>query len=122
MDLVAWLHGKWTFDGEYTTQKYQEANKGKESADLGEALVVPQLLEKLKGSTLRISEKEVVMTTKDGNGKAFPHEVLEAEEGKSVTMKQSDGQVTTYHKEGADRFWTSSTGTVNVPFFFKRVQ
>lgn len=39
------------------------------------------------------------MTTKDGNGKAFPYEVLEAAAGKSVTLKQTDGEVTTYHKE-----------------------
>jgi hypothetical protein len=117
-----WLRGKWTFDAEYTQKKYNEAKKPEGTAALGEALVYPQLVEQLKGSNLKVTEKQVIMTTKDGNGKAFPYEVLEAAAGKSVTLKQTDGEVTTYHKEGEDRFWMASTGSVNVPFYFKRAQ
>lgn len=61
------------------------------------------------------------MTSKDGNGKTFPFQVLEASDGESVTLKQNDGEVTTYHREG-DRFWTASTGNVKIPFYFKRAQ
>jgi len=115
-----WLQGKWIFDEEHTQQKYSEA-KPREGLDaVRHGLVYPQLVEQLKGAHVTVTDKEVVMTTKDGNGKAFPYQVLELSDD-SVTLKQNDGEVTTYHKEG-QRFWTASTGNVNIPFYFKRTR
>lgn len=116
-----WLRGKWVFDEEHTQRRYSE-KKSPEALDaLREGLIYPQLISQLKGAHITVTDKDVTMTTKDGNGKAFPFQVLEASEGKSVTLKQNDGEVTTYHKEG-ERFWTASTGNVNIPFYFKRTQ
>jgi hypothetical protein len=115
-----WLHGKWVFDLEHTNQKLADANQKKEQGgliDLAQALVVPQLISALEGSQVTVSEKEFRMTTKDGNGKVFSYEVIEVPDADTVTVKMSDGQVSTFHREG-ERFWMTSTGNVNIPAYF----
>jgi hypothetical protein len=119
--LPDWLRGKWVFDEEQTQKKYAAAKPAEGLDAVRHGLVYPQLVEQLKGARVTVTDSEVVMTTRDGNGKAFPFQLLEAANGESVTLKQSDGEVTTYHKDG-DRLWTASTGNVNIPFYFKRAQ
>jgi hypothetical protein len=116
-----WLRGKWVFDEEHTQKKYTESEKADGLDAIKDALVFPQLFEKLKGAHLSITDKEVIMTTRDGNGKAFAYQLSEVPDANSVTLKQTDGEVTTYHKEG-ERFWIASTGNVNIPFYFKRAK
>ena len=119
-----WLHGKWVFDLDQTKQKLAEAEKTKAQrglADLAHALVVPQLIGALEGSQIAISDKEFRMTTRDGNGKAFDYEVIETPDADTVTVKMSDGEVNTFHREG-ERFWMTSTGNVNIRVYFARAK
>jgi hypothetical protein len=116
-----WLRAKWVFDEEYTQTKYDESAKGDGAQQVRDSLIFPQLHEKLKGAHINVTEKELVMTTKDGNGKAFAYEIVETPDENTVTLKLNDGDVTTYHKEG-DRIWSASTGNVNIPFYFKRAK
>jgi hypothetical protein len=118
-DAPEWLRGKWVFDEEHTQKKYSEAKPPEGLEAVRHGLVYPQLVEQLKGAQLTVTEKEAIMTTKHGNGKAIPYEVLENAADKSATLKENDGEVPTYHKEGG-RVWTASTGNLNIPFYFKR--
>jgi len=125
-----WLHGTWTFDAEYTKQKLAESKSeanGKSKdlidglKDIASEFVTPQLVGALEGSQLRVTDKEIVTTTKDGNGKVHGYEVVDAPDANTLVVKQSDGEVNTYHREG-DRFWLTSTGTVNIRAYFRRAK
>jgi hypothetical protein len=112
---VGWLRGTWNFDEDYTAKKHKES---KDDEGLG-GLVAGQLVAGLKGAKIKVTDKEVIMTTKDGNGQAERYEVLEVPDAETLTLKEAKGKVTTYHKEG-DRFWIASTGSIRVPFYFKK--
>ncbi len=121
-----WLHGKWAFDIQQTKQKLTEAGHKKSGGDLadlskafGDAIVAPQLVSALEGSQITITDKEFMMTTKDGNGKSFTYDVIEVPDADTVTVKMSDGEVNTFHREG-ERFWMTSTGNVNIRAYFLR--
>src|SRR5215218_1606179 len=95
------LRGKWVFDRQYTEAHMPKPDVAKtESKDvlngMKEGLVqmlTPMLLEKLDGATLTITKKEMIMTTKDGNGKAEPYEVLERPDSKTWRTKGADGKI-----------------------------
>ena len=116
---ISWLKGKWVFDQDFTEKKYAQGKQPEGLDAIGNGLIYPQLVEKLKGSRISFNDGELIMTTADGNGKSIEFKVIEAPDPSSVTLKHSDGEVTTYHKEG-ERFWMASTGNVNIPFYFKR--
>jgi hypothetical protein len=116
---LGWLKGKWVFDQEFTEKKYSESKPAEGLTALANGLVYPQLVSKLKGSNVSFQEGEMIMTTADGNGKAYAITVIDPPDSDSVTIKDKDGEVTTYHKEG-ERFWMASTGNVNIPFYFKQ--
>jgi len=116
---IGWLKGKWVFDQEFTEKKYGERKPAEGLTALTNGLIYPQLVSKLKGAQVTFKENEMVMTTADGNGKAYAITVIDAASPDAVTLKDKDGEVTTYHKDG-ERFWMASTGNVNIPFYFKR--
>jgi hypothetical protein len=124
-----WILGRWVFDSKYTEQKRAEeqkasADKNKETVDLVGALagnVADQLTSKLEGAQLNFTPSEYVMTTKDGNGKSFRYEVVPSSDPNTASLKESDGTVSAFHRDG-ERLWMNSTGTVNVPFYFVRVK
>ena len=72
-------------------------------------------------SQMNITDKDLVITLKDGNGKAFKYEVLYSPDADTLTLKRSDGEVTTFHRAG-ERFWITSTGTVNIRAYFLRAK
>ena len=86
---------------------------------LANSMVVPNLISALDGSQILITEKEFVMTTKDGNGKAYTYTFMEAPDADTVRLKMSDGEVNTFHREG-DRFWLTSTGNVKIRAYYQR--
>ena len=116
---LGWLKGKWVFDEEFTEKKYGESKSAEGLTALANGLVYPQLVSKLKGSRIAFKEGEMVMTTADGNGKAYEITVIDPPDADSVTIKDKDGEVTTFHKAN-ERCWMVSTGNVNIPFYFKR--
>jgi hypothetical protein len=117
---ISWLKGKMGLRPGFLTEKKYVQGKQPEGLDaIGNGLIYPQLVEKLKGSRISFNDVKLIMTTADGNGKSIEFKVIEAPDASSVTLKHSDGEVTTYHKEG-ERFWMASTGNVNIPLYFKR--
>src|SRR5262249_40175185 len=88
------LLGEWVFDRPYTeaqlSQKPEE--KPKEGAIEGlkqglVAMLVPTLIEKLDGATLTITKKEMIITTKDGTGKAEAYEIIERPDADTWRVK-----------------------------------
>lgn len=116
-----WLLGEWVFDEEYTQKKQAGSKKGGDLSDLAGALVNPQLIAQLKGAKLKITEEEVIFTTQSGNGTAEKYTVLDVPDEKTVSLKEGEGEVTAYHREG-DYVWINSTGTAPTPFYFRRVK
>jgi hypothetical protein len=116
---IQWLLGAWVFDAEHTQKKHAE---GKKDPGVSEALgsaVASQLVEKMKGAKLIVTEKELTMTRADGNGKSESYTLVPGTDPNMVQLKQANGEVVAFHRE-ADRIWMNSTGSVNEPFYFKR--
>ena len=116
-----WLLGDWVFDEEYTQKKQSEAKKEPSLADAAGSLVTSQLIAKLQGARLSITKQEFTMTTKDGNGKSMRYTALKAPDANTALLKEDNGDVTGFHRDG-ERIWMTSTGSVNEPFYFKRAQ
>ncbi|MHA3772385.1 hypothetical protein ACXR0O_12700 [Verrucomicrobiota bacterium sgz303538] len=116
-----WLLGQWIFDEEYTKKKQAEPKKEPNLADVAGALVTSQLMTQLQGSKLMFNKQEFTMTTKDGNGKSMRYTVLKAPDENTALLKEDNGDVTGFHRDG-DHIWMTSTGSVNEPFYFKRAQ
>lgn len=125
-----WLHGKWAFDREHTEQVLSEQSKKEGSdgrslleglKDLAAGLVVPQLTATLEGTRIEFTDKELIATDKAGNGKAVAYEVIEVPDESTIRIKQADGEVTTYHREG-DRFWRSASGSTQFRVYFRRLK
>lgn len=116
-----WLLGQWVFDEEYTKKKQAEPKKEPNLADVAGALVTSQLMTKLQGSKLMFNKQEFTMTTKDGNGKSMRYTVLKAPDENTALLKEDNGDVTGFHRDG-EHIWMTSTGSVNEPFYFKRAQ
>ena len=119
------LQGKWTFDREYTTaQLPKQPEAAKDNGLLAmkqslNAMLVPMLLDKLDGSNLTITRKEIIMTTKEGSGQAQTYEVIERPADDTWRVKTSDGKVETYSLEN-DRLASPTSGDVNFKAYFKR--
>ena len=120
-DAAKWLLGEWVFDEEYTQKKQAGSKKSGGLSDLAGALVNPQLVAQLKGAKLKITEGEVIFTTQSGNGTAEKYTVLDVPDENTVSLKEGEGKVTAYHREG-DYVWINSTGTAPTPFYFRRVK
>lgn len=116
-----WLIGRWVFDEEHTRAKHNAGKGDKEVgiADAANALVASQLLEKMKGASLTVTTSEITMTRGDGNGKSDRYTLLPGSDPNVLQLKQENGEVLSFHREG-ERVWMSSTGSVNEPFFFKK--
>ena len=120
------LQGKWVFDRQYTESQLPEAPEKPQGSpsELDAlkaplvAMLIPQLIEKLDGCTLTVTSKEMVMTTRDGNGQANDYEVLERPDDHTWRVKGTDGKIETYTREG-DRLSLMSTGDVHVKAYFK---
>jgi hypothetical protein len=128
---AGWLYGKWVFDEDYTREKFDGITKavptgGKEDLfgglkDLANGMVGSQLSSILAGSQFRVTDKELIVTRKEGDGKAYAYEVLDKPDADTVTLKLSDGDVNTYHREG-ERVWIASSGALNMRSYFKRAK
>ncbi|RYD79486.1 MAG: hypothetical protein EOP84_12985 [Verrucomicrobiaceae bacterium] len=116
-----WLLGEWVFDAEYTQKKQAGAKKEGDLSDLAGALVNPQLVAQLKGAKLKITESEVIFTTASGNGSTEKYSFMESPDQNTVSLKEGEGKITAYHREG-DYVWINSTGTAPTPFYFRRVK
>jgi len=116
-----WLIGRWQFDQEYTQSKQGTAKGEVGVADAANAVVASQLLEKMKGATLVVTDNEITMTRGDGNGKSDRYVLIPTADSNVVQLKQEKGEVMSFHREG-DRIWVNSTGSVNEPFYFKKAQ
>src|SRR5215213_4970933 len=88
---LGWLKGKWVFDQEFTEKKYSESKPAEGLTALANGLVYPQLVSKLKGSNVSFKEGEMIMTTADGNGKAYAITIIDPPNSDSVTIKDKDG-------------------------------
>lgn len=120
------LHGQWVFDRAYTESRLnQEKSAAPAKGILGEmkaglvAMLVPTLIEKLDGSNLTITKKEMIITTKDGTGKAEGYVIVERPEANVWRVKKPDGTIETYTKEG-DRLASATSGDVHFIAYFRR--
>jgi hypothetical protein len=121
------LLGKWTFDREYTEAQLQKQPDEKPKEGMLEgmkqglvAMLIPTLIEKLDGATLTITGKEMIITTKEGTGKAETYEVIERPDANTWRVKTADGKVETYTREG-ERLTSPTSGDVHFKAYFKRV-
>jgi len=112
---ITWLYGEWEFDEEATTKSAKE-----KKVDGLSGLVYAQLFEQLVGTKLSFTEKQLTMTTKNGNGKVFAIREARSAGADAAVVTQGDGEVTTYHRDG-NRLWFTSTGSAQAPFYFKRM-
>jgi hypothetical protein len=124
------LRGKWVFDRTYTeAQMPREADSkaatkkdGLEDMKAGLVkMLTPMLLDKLDGSSLTITRKEMQMTTRDGSGKVEAYEVIERPEANVWRVKTPDGKIETYRREG-DYLGLSASGDVHFMAYFKTAQ
>jgi glycosidase len=115
-----WLLGSWVFDEEYTRTK-RAANRPNDGAPEAAAAVAAQLLEKLKGAKVIVTDSEINMTRADGTGKVDAYTVMPSTDTNIAQLKQANGEVVVFHREG-DRIWMASTGSANEPFYFKKAQ
>jgi hypothetical protein len=123
-----WLNGKWIFDADLTTRKWTEENHDAGQPEgilhglksLAKGFVAPKLASGFEGTQIKVTDQEFILTGGDGNGKASSYEVVEAPNADTITLKLSDGQISTFHHEG-DHMWTTSTTRMNLPAYFKRV-
>jgi hypothetical protein len=118
-----WLLGRWEFD-----QAHTESNQSaKDSPDVGvpagaTEVISSQLVDKMKGATLVVTESEVTMSRGDGTGKAQRYALIEnPNDPNMLQLRQENGEVLTFRREG-ERIQTKTTGSVNESFFFKRAQ
>jgi len=120
------LHGKWTFDREYTEAQLQTKQaEGKTKTESLEgmkqqlvSMLVPQLIAKLDGSTLTIKPKEMILVTKDGTGTSEPYEIIERPAKDTWRTKKSNGDVETYTREG-ERLYSPASGDLHFNAYFK---
>ena len=117
-----WLMGTWVFDEEYTRtkQKAAQPNEGVPEAAAA-ATVAAQMMEKLKGAKVTITDSEIKMTRTDGTGKLDGYTVMPSVDANIAQLKQANGEVVVFHREG-DRIWMASTGSVSEPLYFKKAQ
>lgn len=120
------LSGKWIFDKSQTEAQLKQNPEPEREPSLEgikeelAASLIPILIGKLDGATLNFTPKELMITSKDGSGRAMPYEIIEQPTPDSWRIKTSDGTVTTYYREGA---WLASdvSGDVRLRVYFKRV-
>jgi hypothetical protein len=125
-----WLHGSWIFDREFTEQKLAENSRASSEQEKGllgglkslaTGLVVPQLIAAMDGTQIEFTEKEIIKTDTSGNGRASSYEIVGKADAQTITVKQADGEVATYHREG-DRFWQTPTGAAQFRVYFRRLK
>jgi hypothetical protein len=116
-----WLIGKWVFDEEYTRAKHAKGQTDDGVPQAATAAVAAQMMEKLKGAKVTVTESEINMTRADGTGKVDAYTVMPSADANIAQLKQQSGEVVVFHREG-DRIWMASTGSVNEPFYFKKAQ
>jgi len=117
-----WLLGIWVFDEEYTRTKQKAARPDEGIPEAASATTVAaQLLEKLKGAKVTVTDSEINMTRADGTGKVDAYTVMPSADANIAQLKQENGEVVVFHREG-DRIWMTSTGSVNEPFYFKKAK
>jgi hypothetical protein len=115
-----WLLGSWVFDEEFTRTK-QATDRPDDGIPEASAAVTAQLMEKLKGAKVTVTDSEINMTRADGTGKIDAYTVMPSADTNIAQLKQANGEVVVFHREG-DRIWMASTGSVNEPFYFKKAQ
>jgi hypothetical protein len=115
-----WLLGSWVFDEEYTRTK-RPANPAVDGAPQASGALATQVLEKLKGAKITVTDSEINMTRADGTGKVDAYTVMPSADANIAQLKQANGEVVIFHREG-DRIWMASTGSTNEPFYFKKAQ
>jgi hypothetical protein len=116
-----WLIGRWEFDLEYTQSKLGENQRKADVADAGPTSVTSQLLDKMKGATLVVTDSEISMTRGDGAGKSNRYVVVTTPDPNVLQLRQENGEVMSFHREG-DRISSKSSGSADQPFFFKKAQ
>jgi len=77
------------------------------------------LLPLFTGMELRITDKEIMVTT-SGNGKAIAYEVVSSIPDQECQLKQSDGLLVTYYKSGDEIYRYPDSGSSKIKLFFKR--
>jgi hypothetical protein len=121
------LHGKWVFDREYTEAHGSAAPEPIPSAEknpLGAmkeqlaGMIVPQLIEKLDGSTMTVTSKEMVFVLKNGTGKAETYAIIDRPAKDHWQVKTSEGKVESYFREG-DRLGSPASGDVHLNVYWK---
>ena len=122
------LQGKWVFDRPYTEEHIPKEPEKPSASPAGmadafkpalAAMLVPMLISQLDGAALTINSKEMIFTTKDGNGKANDYEVLAQPDAHTWQVKGTDGKIETYTREG-DRLALAATGDLHMKMYFRR--
>lgn len=120
------LQGKWTFDFKYTVDQVDKPSSptpsGKPApANLTNSLTKVQallLVGQLGGTTLEITPQEMRLIKKDGTGDSTPYQIIDRPTPDSWRIKNSDGSIETYTREG-DRLWEVVPNGSGVKLYYK---
>lgn len=116
---IDWLLGSWVFDEQFTLQKIGDSAKDVSATD--SPGLSSQLVEKMRGATVTVTRTDLTMARGDGNIRSEKYTVEPSSNEGVISLKQSNGEVITFHRDG-DRIWTSSNGSSGDLFFFKKAQ
>ncbi len=126
-----WLAGQWRFD-EQATRRILQAEQtaaGKDSTfssfggaakQIAKGIISPEIIAELQGSEITVTDKDLILTSRDGTGEAFPYEVLSVPDPNTLTLKLGNGDVDTFHHEGS-RLWRQSSGRIKIPVYYVKV-
>lgn len=122
-----WWIGKWQVDQEYTQKKVEEAQAAKPANDTGGNFLSGMadalggmLIAMMGDITIQITDKEVI-TMQGGTGKSATYTVMERPTKDSVLIKQQDGEITTWYRDG-EHLAITATGATNMKIYFRRVK
>lgn len=124
------LQGKWEFDRAATEAELDkrppglESSKGDVLGSMQKALastLIPTLIEKLDGSTLTITEKEMILTVKNGTGRVDKYEVIDRPAKDVWRVKTTGNNVEIYTRRGY-QLTTPAMGDVELTVCFQRAK
>lgn len=111
-----WILGTWTFDEHYTLQKVGTAARDVATDDA--PALTSTLVEKMRGATIAVTRDQLTMN-REGSSKTDKYTIEPGASDEEVSLKQANGDVITFHRDG-DRLWTSANTTGGELFFFKK--
>lgn len=122
-----WLVGKWELDKDKSMKTFA-GNPEADQSDFGKKVggffksvgkgLTGALLDQFAYSRIEFTQSEVRMMNK-GKGEAIAYEIIERPDSGTLVIKLSDGEISTWHREG-DYIKQAAYGEDSAWLYFKR--